>query len=142
MVAPRSVAEERIGGIDQLARGLLKAAGDLAEGAAVAMAAEPTVRLPAGTRGRGGRASHLALMLGPKLPRGVRALCLATDGVDGTSGHAGALVRRELFSGRAREVRASLTAYDAGAFVASVGASVVIPSGHNLTDLVVLVRDC
>jgi len=108
---------------------------------AVVLCAEPTLALPRGTIGKGGRASHLALRIGPQLPRGVRALVVATDGVDGASGHAGALVRREAFGGNHQAVRSALATFDTGTLASKLGVAITMPQGHNLTDLVVLVRD-
>ncbi|MEO7331886.1 MAG: glycerate-2-kinase family protein, partial [Minicystis sp.] len=66
----------------------------LAPGEALVIACEPTLRLPP-TRGRGGRAGWIALAALRDLPEGVALLCAASDGADGSSGGAGALVMRE-----------------------------------------------
>lgn len=134
------------GDLDATATELLARARGLAPRTAYVIAAEPTLRWPShgsmrAPMGKGGRASHLALMLGPRLPRGVSALCLATDGADGSSGHAGALVTRARFVGRAAETRAAIAAFDSGSYVLKLGAAVELPKGHNLTDLVVLTCD-
>lgn len=129
--------------IEDVAAQLAALGPALERGEAWVFPSECTLRLPqlGSERGRGGRASHLAALVGPKLPAGVSLLCLATDGVDGASGHAGALVRREDFAGASSRVREALRAYDTGALHDALGTSVVAPRGHNLADLVVLVRD-
>ncbi len=111
--------------------------------AARVFASETTLRLPrlAGERGRGGRASHLAALVGPRLPAGVSLLCLATDGVDGSSGHAGALVERSHFAQQGRALREALRDFNTGALHEALGTAVRVPLGNNLTDVVVLVRD-
>lgn len=123
-----------------LADVLVADAATLERGGALVRAAEPTLTIPARTSGRGGRASHLALTVGPRLPPGVELLCLATDGVDGTSGHAGALVSRAALRGRHRAAARALSLFESGTFVEEAGLAVDLPRGHNLTDLVVLAR--
>lgn len=144
-LGPRSavrVGAAFINDIEQVASQLAAEARALAPGEARVFPSECTLRLPQLTseRGRGGRASHLAALVGPRLPRGVSLLCLATDGVDGASGHAGALVRRGDLPAASR-VRQALRAYDTGALHDAHGTSVTVPRGHNLADLVVLARD-
>jgi glycerate 2-kinase len=136
-----AIAPAGTGDLETVARRLLVLAGGMRGPSAVVLPAEPTLVLPQDGVGEGGRASHLALRIGPHLPRGVRALVVATDGVDGTSGHAGALVRREAFVGRAAEVRSALSTFDTGTLASKLGVAITMPQGHNLTDLVVLVRD-
>ncbi len=68
-------------------------AASLAPGEAAVIATEPTLRLPQ-ARGRGGRAGWVALAAMGELPADVALLCAASDGVDGSSGAAGALVTR------------------------------------------------
>jgi len=124
-----------------LAAFLVARAETLRRGEALVLAAEPTLVLPRGPRGQGGRASHLALVVGPRLPPEVALLSLATDGADGSSGHAGAHVARRTFRGARRAAARALAAFDAGAFVRGLGAHVALRPGHNLTDLLVLVRE-
>lgn len=126
--------------LEPVVRDLLGAARRLGPRSAEIFAVETTLVVPKGTVGRGGRASHLALRLSTELPPGVSALVVATDGVDGRSGHAGGLVDRGTFRGRAGEVEAALRAFDSGALLRERGAHVELPRGHNLTDLVVLSR--
>lgn len=126
--------------LEELAATLVTIAERLAPREAVVIAAEPTLALPPGTRGRGGRASHLALVVGPRLPSGVELLALATDGVDGTSGHAGALVTSASFRGQVRAAARACAGFDSGTFARTLGAHVEVPRGHNLTDVIVLAR--
>ncbi len=137
-----TVGDPLVGDVDEAAAWLTTASRALERGEVRVFPSECTLRLPqlASQRGRGGRASHLAARVGPRLPAGVSLLCLATDGVDGASGHAGAWVRREDFPSAPR-VRAALRAFDTGALHEALGTSVAVPKGHNLADLVVLARD-
>jgi hydroxypyruvate reductase len=126
--------------LEPVVQDLLGEAGRLGPRSARIFPVETTIALPKGTSGRGGRASHLALRLAGDLPPGVSALVVATDGVDGASGHAGGLVDHRTFRGRRAEVLAALRVFDSGALLRRCGAHVELPRGHNLTDLVVLSR--
>ena len=104
---------------------------------------EPTVELPPGA-GRSGRAHHLALLLARALD-GVDAevalLVAGSDGVDGQSGAAGAIVEPTTW----RAIRAAgrdpgrdLAGFDAAAALAAAGAQVTTgPTGVNHADLIV-----
>jgi hydroxypyruvate reductase len=129
-VLPASVAS-----VEELAREYL--AARLRAGTAIVRAAEPSLVVT--RKGRGGRSTHLAALVGRDLPRGVAFLALATDGVDGASGTGGALVRAG-FADRDAVDRA-LARFDTGPLHRA--AHTAIPeaaSGHNLADLHVLFR--
>jgi hydroxypyruvate reductase len=104
---------------------------------------EPTVRVRAG--GRGGRAQHLALAAALALD-GVPAVVLAvgTDGVDGPTDAAGALVDGGLVArARARNIdlATALDATDSHPVLERLGVLVRTgPTGTNVTDLVVALR--
>lgn len=121
-------------------RRVARAAG-LARGEAVVIACEPTVRL-ADPHGRGGRAGLVALAAMRRLPEDVVLLCAASDGVDGSSGSAGAIVTREdaaRIDGRA--IDAAIAGCDDASVHRALGTH--LPggaSGHNLTDVHVLAR--
>lgn len=112
---------------------------------------EPTIALPP-TRGKSGRAHHLALTLALELAghADLGALVVGTDGVDGDSGTAGAWIDGTTSAALAKggiEPSAALAAADAARVLGAVGASVgmgpggvAIPTGVNHADLVVLVR--
>lgn len=103
---------------------------------ALVRVAEPSVKLPA-RHGRGGRAGRVALVawtLG--LPEGVTLACIASDGVDGSSGAAGAIVRGRI------EGQQALDAYDDAPFLRAHEAAIDLgPTGQNLCDLHVMLRD-
>ena len=123
---------------DDLAARWVERARVLDRGHALVAVAEPSVVVPANA-GKGGRAGRLALRawsLG--LPDDVALACVASDGVDGSSDAAGAVV-----SGRSPEgADAALDAFDDAPFLATHGASIAsAPSGKNLLDLHLIVRD-
>jgi glycerate 2-kinase len=110
-------------------------------------AAEPSIAVTArsGARSRGGRCTHLAALVGASLERDVMFAALASDGVDGNSATAGAVV-----DGRfAAQVSARLgphaleraiEAFDTGTLHARTGTAVrSAPTGQNLADLHILV---
>ena len=109
-------------------------------------AGEPTLALPSRV-GRGGRAHHLALLVAQKLSGrdGVRVLCAGSDGVDGNSDAAGAIVDGATwqaieFAGIGAQ--AALDGFDAATALAEVGASLSVgPTGVNHADLILVARD-
>jgi glycerate-2-kinase len=111
---------------------------------ALVAGAEPTVRVVPG--GAGGRAQHLALAAALALA-GEPAVLLAagTDGVDGPTDAAGALVDGSLAE-RARRAgldpAAALAATDSHPLLDALGALVRTgPTGTNVADVVVALRD-
>jgi hydroxypyruvate reductase len=114
----------------------------LRPGAAIVRAAEPTLVFDAGRAGHGGRCGHLAAALATALPPGVSFLAAASDGVDGSSGAAGAVVDRGFVSslGEARIERA-LAAFSTAALHDRAGTRIRTgPTGHNVCDVHVLAR--
>ncbi len=128
-----------------LAQAYIDLAKRLRPGTAIVRAAEPSLEVPRARArtGRGGRSTHLAALVGLGLPRGTSFLAAATDGVDGTSGTAGALVVGDTLRARVSEaviVRA-LDRYDTGPLHRAAKTALERrPSGHNLADVHVLVR--
>jgi hydroxypyruvate reductase len=111
----------------------------LRRGTAIVRVAEPSIEVPGGA-GRGGRSTHLAALVALDLPGGAMFLAAATDGVDGSSGTAGAIVDRRLVLGSGETaIRRALARYDTGALHVSAATALPLrPSGHNLADVHVL----
>jgi hydroxypyruvate reductase len=104
---------------------------------------EPTLVLPA-SPGRGGRAQEVALLAAEALG-GATLLCLATDGTDGPTNDAGAIVDGGTWA-RVRaagiDPRAAAAGCDAGTALAAAGDLLTTgPTGTNLTDAYVLWPD-
>ncbi len=132
---PSSVAD-----VDALVAEYVALARALLPGHAVVRCAEPSLAVPLGAAGKGGRASHLAARVARDLPRGVAFLAGATDGIDGSSDAAGAAVDAATFSDRAR-VDVALAAFDTATLHASFGSAIVLgPTGVNFSDIHVLAR--
>ena len=125
--------------VNELAREYLELARRLRPGSALVRAAEPSLELP-DRAGKGGRSTHLAALVALGLPRGAMFIAAATDGVDGASGTAGAVVDATfLRKAGAAAVRRALDRYDTGALHLAVGTALPTrPSGHNLADVHVL----
>ncbi|NUO49711.1 MAG: DUF4147 domain-containing protein [Polyangiaceae bacterium] len=125
--------------VESLAHAYAGLAASLVRGQALVRAAEPTVVVPVKHK-QGGRSSHLAALAAPLLPEGVALLCGATDGVDGSSGGAGAVVTRTSFDAGA--AASAARAFDTGKLHARAGTMLEStgPSGLNLCDIHVLVR--
>ena len=117
-------------------------------GACVISTGEVSVPLPAnntvGTIGIGGRNQQFALyaatLLGPE-DDSVAILSAGSDGIDGNSPAAGAVVDRQTVKGDALcQARQDLEAFDAYSFLSSRRALIVTgPSGNNLRDLRILI---
>lgn len=110
---------------------------------AVLATGETVVRLPA-VHGRGGRNQQLALAaaLGIEGMRGVLLASLGTDGRDGPTDAAGALVDGETISrirAAGRDAKAALDTCDAWSVLGPAGALLRTgPTGTNVNDLIVL----
>jgi hydroxypyruvate reductase len=108
----------------------------LRAGEAIVRAAEPSVVVPK-RAGRGGRSSHLAALVARELPKDVTFAAIATDGIDGASGTAGAIVTT--LAGP--DLDRAIARFDTGTVLRRAGTALISkPTGHNLADLHVLVR--
>jgi hydroxypyruvate reductase len=117
-------------------------AARLGRRSAVLRVAEPSLEIPPNAKGRGGRSTHLATLVARALPPGVAFLAAATDGVDGRSGTAGAIVDRA-FARRAgaNAITKALAEFDTGSLHVRARTAIPMgPTGHNLADLHVLIR--
>jgi len=100
---------------------------------------EPTLELPSAP-GRGGRCTHLALLVARGIAGlvGVTFLAAGTDDRDGSSGAVGAVVDGRTWP-RAQELgldtEGALLRYDSAAVLAPLGALVQGPAASNLLDL-------
>jgi glycerate-2-kinase len=104
---------------------------------------EATIVLPHGP-GLGGRAQHLALLLAEQIADmpGVQILAAGSDGIDGNSQAAGALVDGATWLSIRKlglDARAALRACDSARVLAAAGAQIVTgPTGVNHADLVIV----
>jgi glycerate 2-kinase len=115
-------------------------AADLGPGEALVRAAEPSLVVRG--RGRGGRSTHLATLVALRLPPGVTFCAAATDGVDGSSGTAGAIVDASVARlASADAIAKALRGFDAGPLHLALGtARKRRPTGQNFADVHVLTR--
>lgn len=101
---------------------------------------EPTVVLP-DSPGRGGRNQALALALAREISGcdGLTVIVAGTDGTDGPTDAAGAIVTGAIWQPEAQDY---LDRADSGSFLDQAGALVVTgPTGTNVMDLVIAIRD-
>ena len=130
--------------VGHLARGMVEGGLPLAPPACVVLGGETTVTVRGDGSGRGGRNLELALGAAQSMAGTPRTalLSFATDGVDGSSGAAGALVTGETMdraTGLDLSARAAFAASDTTPFFAALGDLWVPgPSGTNVNDLVVV----
>jgi hydroxypyruvate reductase len=114
----------------------------LRPGEALVRSAEPSVRVAVAHPGRGGRSTHVAVLVARDLPPRVAFLAGASDGVDGASGVAGAVVDASLAARASGEALArALAAFDTAPLLGSAGMTLRLgPTGSNLADIHVLAR--
>lgn len=108
--------------------------------AALVAGGEVRVKVPAESRGRGGRNLHLALDIALRIEGGdLTFLSAGSDGIDGSSHAAGAVVDgATVRRGRAAglDPRQALEGFDAERALGAAGALIVTgPTGNNLRDL-------
>ena len=104
---------------------------------------ETTIVLPEST-GRGGRNQSLALALACKLENktGITVLVGATDGGDGTSEDAGAIIDGLTLQRGGENANDYLIAADAGTFLAEAGDLISTgPTGTNVMDIVIALKE-
>jgi glycerate 2-kinase len=110
---------------------------------------EVAVKLPAGlgSAALGGRNQHLALYLATQLRPGdepIAVLSAGSDGIDGNSRAAGAVIDEHTLDGdkRRTDAKRALQAFDSSSWLSTIGATIVTgPTGHNLRDLRILLAD-
>jgi hydroxypyruvate reductase len=127
--------------VESLADEYGRLARSLSPGEALVRSAEPSIRVVHAHPGAGGRCTHVAALVARVLPPETQFLAAASDGVDGTSETAGALVEARSFE-RARDaLDAAIAAFDSGAFHRTHGTALSIgPTGLNFADVHALVR--
>jgi len=128
--------------VQRMASEYREIAHGLTPGEVVVRAAEPLVAMGGVKPGRGGRAGHLAAVLAHTLPADVSFLSGASDGVDGASGTAGAIVDAE-FCSKIDEARCdeAIRSFDTATLHEEAGTALPGgPTGLNLADLHVLAR--
>lgn len=117
---------------------LANAAKNLRPGQILAAGGETTVEHKG--NGKGGRCCELAARFALQEVQNVEALFASSDGVDGNSGIAGALVPPNPTIDRHR-IESELAASNSLAVVEMLGRAIMIPpTGNNLRDLVLLAR--
>ena len=142
----RVVSREIDGDVQTEARNLFQIASALSPGTVVVAGGEPTVRVSGS--GRGGRCCELAVRFAwlarQNRVRDVLGLFASSDGRDGNSGVAGAMISLQEGAGAAlseAEIIAALELSDSFSLIERVGEPIIIPTtGNNLRDLFLLAR--
>ena len=108
---------------------------------AVLVTGEPLLKIDSKNAGTGGRMSHFALMMLPFLKAGMKLYALSSDGIDGNSPFAGAIVEGGQAAVPENGVTAALERYDSAEMLDEYG--FMIKSGYtglNLNDFVIFLR--
>ena len=107
---------------------------------AVLVTGEPLLKIASKNAGCGGRMSHFALKMFPFLKAGMKLYALSSDGIDGSSPFAGAIVEGGLKIPE-NEISAALVNYDSAELLDRYGLTVKSGyTGLNLNDFVVFLR--
>ncbi len=124
------------GSVEAGARRLLAEAGRMEDGELLVAGGELTLEIPTGS-GLGGRCQHLALLLARELRgTGLRALVGASDGTDGPTDAAGAMVDGKTWQESAQSALDNFDSYHF--FQRHGGALMTGPTGTNVNDLVLI----
>jgi glycerate 2-kinase len=125
----------------KLAQEYLRLADGLPSRTAWVRAAEPRLAVTTSSPGNGGRATHIAALMGRELPDGLVFLAGASDGVDGSSGLAGAAVDADFRTLGDARIAAAIRAFDTASLHAEAGTGIALgPTGKNFADVHVLLR--
>ena len=127
------------GSVDELKNLLLSRIETGAE--AVLITGEPLLKISSKNAGRGGRMSHFALMMLPFLKEGMKLFALSSDGIDGNSPFAGAIVEGALKTIPENEIATALENYNSAELLGRYGMAVKSGyTGLNLNDFVIFLR--
>jgi len=125
--------------VQTAAERLADAARKLEKGEVLVAGGEPTVAHTG--KGKGGRCMELAARFALQHVRGVEALFGSSDGVDGNSGAAGAILPPLPENIDRHRIESELRDSNSLAVVEMLGRAIMIPpTGNNLRDLVLLAR--
>ena len=103
---------------------------------------EPLLKVNAEKSGAGGRMSHLALLLLPFLKEKMRLLALSSDGIDGNSPFAGAIVEGCRHSFDKKEIELYLKEYNSAILLDKFGFMLKTGyTGVNLNDFVIFLKE-
>lgn len=127
------------GSVDELKNLLLMRIEAGAE--AVLVTGEPLLKINSENAGTGGRMSHFALTMLPFLKAGMKLFALSSDGIDGNSPFAGAIVEGGLQNIPGNEIASALENYNSAELLDKY--RMTVKSGYtglNLNDFVIFLR--
>ncbi len=133
------------GSVDELRILLVDLKKNLDPGEFILISGEPTLKVDAENPGLGGRMSHLALSILPFLEKDETLMAFSSDGIDGSSPYAGAVIPSDfvrLFkSGKVPSIENYLNNFDSYTFLEKFDLAVTSGyTGINLNDCVTLIR--
>lgn len=108
---------------------------------ALLVTGEPLLKIDSKNAGTGGRMSHFALTMLPFLKAGMKLYSLSSDGIDGNSPFAGAIVKGGLQNIAGNEIASALKSYNSAELLERYG--LTLKSGYtglNLNDFVIFLK--
>ena len=107
----------------------------------VLVTGEPVLKIETSNPGTGGRMSHLALKILPHLDRNSVFYALSSDGMDGNSGFAGAVIEKPERIPDIKKINSALEGFDSANFLSKLGMCIKTGyTGLNLNDFVLFSR--
>lgn len=127
------------GSVDELKNLVL---GRIETGAeSILVTGEPLLKIDSKNAGTGGRMSHFALTMFPFLQKGMKLCAFSSDGIDGNSPFAGAVIKGGLKIPE-NKINSALESYNSASLLDKYG--LMIKSGYtglNLNDFVVFLKE-
>lgn len=102
---------------------------------------EPTLKVKCKNPGIGGRMTHLALTVLPFLSNSGKFYALSSDGIDGNSPFAGAVIENTNIKYSTEDIAKALKHFDSGRFLEKSG--MILKTGYtgiNLNDFIIFIR--
>ena len=114
---------------------------NVSKASCILVTGEPLLKINSGKAGIGGRMSHFALMMLPSIRKGMRLYALSSDGIDGNSPFAGAIVEGGASSVSEKERTEAILNYNSAELLNKFGFMLESGySGFNLNDFVILLK--
>lgn len=110
---------------------------NIQKGEDILVTGEPSIKIDTDDPGTGGRITHLALTVLPYLDSNCRFYALSSDGIDGNSPFAGAVIENPCCIPDSDKINRAILSFNSGNFLSDIGMTVKTGyTGINLNDFV------